>query len=166
MFHHAKGRHSQTQRGSNMRKNWVIKSISIEVADAEIASRVGNLSKFVRVCLRRWAAFEEQKGMHKTPGVLDRLGVCLPSSGCIVCWPSGAPPEAAWAQFMGINTDTTSSTEYTGPEVGDLEVLRAQIPEIFSISEIQSKGNEPVIRSPPKKKSRSLISRALKFLGK
>ena len=163
MLHHAKRDHTQIKRGPVMKKNWVIKSVSIEVADAEIASRVGNLSKFVRICLRRWAAFEEQ---NKTPGILDRLGVCLPSSGCIVCWPSGSPPDAAWAQYMGINPDTTAATVYTGPEVGDLELLRAQIPEVFPISLIESKGNEPSSRDRSPKKSRSIISRIVQLLKK
>jgi len=162
-----------------MKKNWVIKSISIEVEDAKIADRVGNLSKFVRVCLRRWAAFEEQQGQHKTPGVLDRLGVCLPSSNCIVCWPNGVPSEHAFALYKGVDpaslNETTMSLAgqinnptipYTGPEVMNLDWLRRQVPEMFEISQIDAKGNEPAIRTKKKAKRRSIISRMLNILQK
>jgi len=156
-----------------MKKNWVIKSISIEVEDAKIADRVGNLSKFVRVCLRRWAAFEEQKGQHKTPGVLERLGVCLPSSNCVVCWPNGAPSEHHFAMYRGVDPSSLNESTrslrpppYVGPEVENLEWLRRQVPEMFEIEGIDAKGNEPVTRTKKKVKRRSIISRMLNLLHK
>ena len=41
------------------KRDWVIKSISITTKDAKIAAKVGNLSKFVRICLRRYEAWSE-----------------------------------------------------------------------------------------------------------
>ena len=155
-----------------MGRDWVIKSISITKEDAEIAARVGNLSKFTRACLRRWAAWSEGEGKHATPSVFNRAGACPPQTGCLVCWPGGAPLMHHWDMFMGVNPDARDlregsgvHREYIGPEVGNLEWLRAQVPETFSIRDIDATGNAtPEARSKPK--SRSIISKMLKFLGK
>jgi len=158
-------------------KNWVIKSISIEHSDAEIIRMQGqgfNLSRFVRVCLRRHALHQEQLSMiHRQPGIQERLGVCLPQSACPVCWPEGTPTEANFAMFKGQDPSELNRARslessinnpvqpYTGPEVGDLDWLRSTISPAFNIAGIQAKGNA---KPNSKSKSKSFIGKWLKKL--
>jgi hypothetical protein len=146
-----------------MRKDWVIKSVSIEKTDAEIIQRQGpgfNLSAFVRECLRRFAVHKEQVlSEHANHGVHERLGFCLPRSFCPLCWPNGPPSAVDWSRFCGLDP-TTDRPGYEGPEVGDKEYLLATIQPRFDMNEMKVEGNSPVSR----KKSKSFISRALNFL--
>jgi hypothetical protein len=157
------------------KRDWVIKSISITVDDAKLADQVGNLSKFVRISLRRWAAWEKDQGQHAQPGVFSRKGACVPTSNCIVCWPDGSPPMEAWDRFSGRNPelrhirnfddDPGTHIGYAGPEVGDLDWIRSQVPAMFSVEHIDATGNEKAVRDAPKKKSRSFIGKMLNLLG-
>lgn len=162
------------------RKDWVIKSISIEAGDAQIIRDQGmgfNLSKFVRECLRRHAHHQEQMSMlHRQPGIQERLGVCLPRSMCPVCWPEGSPSEHNFAIFVGKDPQSLNESQlsiegqinhapipYEGPEVGNMEWLRSTIDQKFSIEGISSRGNE---KPDSRKKPRGFISKVLKKLGK
>jgi len=157
-----------------MARDWVIKSISITTEDAKIAAKVGNLSKFTRVCLRRWSAWEAGQGKHAQPGVFAREGVCSPQSNCVVCWPHGTPEMEHWDRYLGVNPeirllrnpDPRTAREYLGPEVGDLEWFRDQVPSTFEITEIDSKGNETPDIARPGAKRPNLLRRMLNFLGK
>jgi len=160
------------------RKDWVIKSVSIEAGDAQIIRDQGagfNLSKFVRECLRRHALHEETMSMlHRQPGIQERLGFCLPRSMCPVCWPEGAPTEYHFAMFNGKDPKGLNEripgiaaqinhppTPYEGPEVGNVEWLRSTITPKFPIQDIPSNGNaKPDSRSKPD----SFISKMLKKL--
>lgn len=162
------------------RKDWVIKSVSIEAGDAQIIRDQGagfNLSKFVRECLRRHAHHQQQMSMlHRQPGIQERLGVCLPRSMCPVCWPEGAPTEYNFAMFRGKDPKSLNESQlsvdgqinygsipYTGPEVGNVEWLRSTIAPKFDIGSIPSSGNaKPDSRAKPD----SFISRMLKKMGK
>jgi len=156
-----------------MRKDWVIKSVSIEKTDAEIIQRQGpafNLSAFVRQCLRRYALHKEQlSSSHANPGVRERLGFCMPQSMCPQCWPDGPPTSEAWERYKGIDPGDSNSTRkdvlhtpkpYYGPEVGDGDLLLGTIESKFNMSSMKVEGNSPASR----KKSKSFISRALNFL--
>ena len=160
------------------RKDWVIKSISIESEDAQIIRDQGpgfNLSKFVRECLRRHAHHQEQMSMlHRQPGIQERLGVCLPRSMCPVCWPEGTPSEYHFDLFNGKDPSRRNESQlsvagqinyrevpYVGPEVGNLEWLRSTIDPKFSIEGINGFGNEkPDSRTKPD----SFIGKMLKKL--
>jgi hypothetical protein len=158
-----------------MARDWVIKSISITADDAKIAARVGNLSKFTRECLRRWSAWSEGEGKHAAPNVFTRKGACPPSSSCIVCWPGGAPTMHDWDRYLGVDPERRNtanpdpfvgSATYHGPEVGDLEWLRSRVPETFTITDIESQGNEPAHRSQPAPVPQSFIGKLLNLLQK
>jgi len=144
--------------------DWVIKSISITPADAAVARKVGNLSKFVRICLRRWEVHETTQNLnHKQPGVHDRLGFCSPSTHCVLCWPDGVPKDHDWRIYRGKSPmTTTGSTEvaYHGPEVGDKEWLLSTVDPPFSIEKIDARGNEPKAQH-----GRSLRSRIISAIG-
>jgi len=157
-------------------KNWIIKSISIEASDAEIIMAQGpgfNLSRFVRVCLRRHALHQEKLSMiHRQPGIQERLGVCLPRSLCPVCWPEGVPTEANFAMWKGKDpqrlNESAMSIEgqinnpeipYEGPEVGNMEWLRSTISPAFPIAGIAAHGNA---KPDSNEKPDSLIGKWLK----
>ena len=156
-----------------MRKDWVIKSVSIEKGDAEIIQQQGpsfNLSSFVRQCLRRYALHKEQLSTaHPNPGVRKRYGFCMPRSMCPKCWPDGPPDSDDWDRYRGVDpkdrnqrqTDfVLKPAEYFGPEVGDRDFLLSTIEPKFSMSEMKVEGNSPSSR----KKSKSFIRNMLNFL--
>lgn len=162
------------------RKDWIIKSVSIEASDAQIIrdQPAGfNLSRFVRECLRRHAHHQDSsKLIHRQPGIYDRLGVCLPRSMCPVCWPQGIPSEHHFAMFKGKDPKSLNETvlslegqinhpeiPYEGPEVGNLEWLHSTIDDSFPIEGINAQGNaKPSFVEKPD----SLIGKWLKKLKK
>jgi len=160
--------------------DWVIKSISITAEDAKTVQKIGNLSKFVRECLRRWALHEQTSVMlHRQPGIQERLGVCLPRSLCPVCWPDGVPTEHHFAMWRGSDPQSLNETQlslsgqinnspapYHGPEVGNIEWLRSTIGQPFDISDIEHTGNEKPKKTKKDQAQKSIISRMLNFLHK
>tara|TARA_Y100000310_G_scaffold261561_1_gene270958 strand:+ start:1550 stop:1798 length:249 start_codon:yes stop_codon:yes gene_type:complete len=77
-----------------------------------------------------------------------------------------------WDMYLGIDPkrrDTQNpdpfvgANSYIGPEVGNMDWLLAQVPETFSVRDIDAQGNaKPESRSKPK--ARSIIRKMLKFL--
>lgn len=82
----------------------------------------------------------------------------------------------AWDKFTGRNPEIRlirnptegdmNNSGYTGPEVADLEWLHDQVPQLFSVHEIDSKGNETPELKPISPKSPNLLRRMLNFLKK
>ncbi|GAI62174.1 unnamed protein product [marine sediment metagenome] len=155
-----------------MRKDWVIKSVSIEQTDAEIIQRQGpafNLSAFVRQCLRRYALHKDQLSTsHPQPGVRERLGFCMPRSMCVVCWPDGPPSQEAWDNYRGSARNFALHQldgpiirkKKDGPGVGDKDLLLSTITSKFNMDDMKVEGNSPASR----KKSNSFIGKVLNFL--
>ncbi|HIA01469.1 MAG TPA: hypothetical protein EYN66_06095 [Myxococcales bacterium] len=79
----------------------IIKSISLDAQTSELASRIPNLSRFVRECLIRH--FIDGGGewiQCKREG--DDGKLCIPTVKplCRKCWPCGPPPTTAWANYV------------------------------------------------------------------
>ena len=77
-------------------------SISLDTETYAISERVGNLSGFVRDCLRRWNAYD--LGEHIQPERADiPLGKkCFPRHAkgcCVLCWPDGPPSPEDWSYY-------------------------------------------------------------------
>jgi hypothetical protein len=80
-----------------------ISSVNLDEETKEISKRVGNLSAFVRECLRRWNAFDA--GVHLQPErtEIDLGKKCFPrlkKGCCVICWPDGAPKPEDWSYYM------------------------------------------------------------------
>ena len=155
--------------------DWVIKSVSVEPRHAIIINQSKmNLSRFVRGCLDQYEADLQRAAdalKHTRPAVLQRLGHCGPNSMCRLCFPNGEPTLAAWRMFRGQPTiQTTASVEYEGgtrydgPEVGDLDWLRAQTDSPLDLSALIIHGNEKATKAQKPKSGlrawfRSIIPR-------
>jgi hypothetical protein len=121
--------------------DWIIKSISLTPKEAEIAKNM-NLSKFCRECLNRYDAhLRSGATKHTQPGVQERQGYCRPKSGCLACWPDGAPSEEAFDLFLGRIKATKGYGGYEGPEVGNHAWLGSLIPTRFGFEGIVVQGN-------------------------
>ena len=132
--------------------DWIIKSVSITPKEAEIAKNM-NLSRFVRECLNRYDAhLRSGVAQHAQPGVQERQGYCRPKSGCLACWPDGAPSEEAFDLFLGRIKATKGYGGYEGPEVGNHEWLKSLIPMRFDFDGIVVKGNAK--KTPTKENKR------------
>ena len=72
-------------------------SVALDEETYAISRRLGNISEFVRECLRRWNAYETQTHVHPT-----ETSKCFPRSKkgcCIICWPDGMPAHDEWLYF-------------------------------------------------------------------
>ena len=123
----------------------IIKSVSLTPDTDEIRQRLPNFSRFVRSCLREWAAMEG--GDHIQTNPLDRVpsdntgqehwfSRCNPmhANGCCpICWPFGRPSRdsfRAWRDYcqkliaQGVIPDA-SDIEFidTGLEVNQRRVI-------------------------------------------
>ena len=79
----------------------IIRSVSLNPKTAEIASRLGNFSAFVRECLVRYDA-ARGGGDHTNPeeGRLDGLCNAMHHLGpCVKCYPLGGPDGDDWRVF-------------------------------------------------------------------
>ena len=86
-----------------------IKSVALDDTTEPIAAHIisngGNFSKFVRECLIRYhaetgGAMNCRRGLEDNPIFpADRLCRPFMKTRCIKCWPVGAPPEKAWAEY-------------------------------------------------------------------
>lgn len=77
-------------------------SISLDPETHAIADRVGNLSGFVRDCLRRWNAYDLAEHIQPERADIPLGKKCFPrhSRGCcILCWPDGAPTQEDWSYY-------------------------------------------------------------------
>jgi len=149
------------------RKDWIIKSVSIEPKDAVIIRAQGegfNLSAFVRECLRRLENHQQTAShIHRQPGIQERNGFCMPQSACPKCWPDGVPTMGNWHLFRGKNP-AAPTQPYTGPEVGNIPWLQATIETPFDITSIEAKGNaKPTKRDRDASRARKMWGGRLKF---
>ena len=78
-------------------------SISLDQETEAIAERIGNLSGFVRDCLRRWNAYDLAEHIQPERAEIHLGKKCFPrhSRGCcVLCWPDGAPRAEDWSYYM------------------------------------------------------------------
>lgn len=69
----------------------IIKTVSLDKESDEIASKMGNFSKWVRNELKKHAY--TISFTHTTPEILEKTGICNPSHSprCAICFPYGKP---------------------------------------------------------------------------
>ena len=81
----------------------IIRSVSLTPKTAQIASKMGNFSAFVRECLERYDA-ARGGGDHTNPPEARLDGLCnaMHNRGpCVICYPLGGPDGDDWLAFAG-----------------------------------------------------------------
>ncbi len=154
-----------------------ITTIALDDHTHAIKQRMGgNFSKFVRECLLRYDAivYDVECPVERIEGQLYGK-LCTPSSGrvCLKHWPHGRPQMADWKIYkdMVIMERKPEQSLRTWPFLSDYESPQAWIlkrskltnPPVFSIEDIDVKGNAKPEKS---KKRSSLIGRMLNLLQK
>lgn len=81
----------------------IIRSVSLTPKTAQIASKMGNFSAFVRECLERYDAARGGGDHTNPPGSrLDGLCNAMHKLGpCVICYPLGGPDGVDWLTFAG-----------------------------------------------------------------
>jgi len=77
-------------------------SISLDPETYEISNRVGNLSAFVRDCLRRWNAYDLSEHIQPERADIPLGKKCFPRHAkgcCVLCWPDGPPRVEDWSYY-------------------------------------------------------------------
>ena len=77
-------------------------SISLDQETYAISERVGNLSGFVRDCLRRWNAYDLAEHIQPERADIPLGKKCFPRHArgcCVLCWPDGAPRVEDWSYY-------------------------------------------------------------------
>jgi len=114
----------------------IIRSVSLTPKTAQIASRMGNFSAFVRECLERYDA-ARGGGEHSTDEEHRVAGLCngMREPPCVLCFPLGAPPRNAWRTF------TSAQSPYAG-QGRDEAVARATFDAAWLLEQCAAKARQ------------------------
>jgi len=143
----------------------IVKSVSLDPESANIARRIPNFSKFVRECLKRYAALNGGEPICPVADLVDTLGqaFCVPARGrvCLKHWPDGPAPLHDWKEYRQMcECDPDRLLDYwpfleAFPSGGPEEWIahRAQItnPPLIEFDDIKISGNAKPKKPAPKR---------------